>query len=54
MVPDANIGEYLRAGGVYRDIEGDSPFEVFKSLSEKVNLPSEILFMKVFAPAKLF
>lgn len=43
MVPDANIGEYLRAGGVYRDIEGDSPFEVFKSLSEKVNLPSEIL-----------
>ena len=43
MVPDANIGEYLRAGGVYRDIEGDSPFEAFKSLSEKVNLPSEIL-----------
>jgi len=48
MVPDVNIGEYLRAGGVYRDIEGDSPFEVFKSLSEKVNLPSEILPVNLY------
>jgi len=48
MVPDANIGEYLRAGGVYRDIEGDSPFEAFKSLSEKVNLPSEILPVNLY------
>ena len=39
MIPDVNIGEYLRIGGVYNDIEGASPTEAFEDLCNKVNLP---------------
>ena len=42
MIPDVNIGEYLRIGGVYNDIEGASPTEAFEDLCNKVNLPHSL------------
>ncbi len=48
MIPDAEISEYFRAGGVYFDIEGETPFEAFKSLCKKVNLPSSILPVNLY------
>lgn len=48
MLSDVSIGEYLRAGGVYRDIEGETAFEAFKSLSEKVCLPEGILPVNLY------
>lgn len=42
MIPNVDIGEYVRLGGVYRDIAGDSPREVFESLSCAVSLPPYI------------
>ncbi len=48
MIPDAEMGEYLRAGGVFFDIEGETPFEAFKSLCRKVNLPSSILPVNLY------
>lgn len=42
MIPDVNIGEYLRIGGVYNDIEGASPTEAFEDLCNKVNLPPSL------------
>lgn len=48
MLSDVSIGEYLRAGGVYKDIEGESAFEAFKSLSERVCLPAGILPVNLY------
>ncbi|MBP3607615.1 MAG: PTS sugar transporter subunit IIA [Treponema sp.] len=42
MVQDVNIGEFLRQGGVYHDIEGSTVEEVFDDICKKINLPSEI------------
>lgn len=42
MVPDVNICECLRAGGVYKDIKGTSPSEIYKNLSTIVNLPDSV------------
>ena len=42
MVSDVNIGEYLRFGGVYSDIEGTTPAEAFESICRKINLPSSV------------
>ncbi len=48
MIPDAEISEYFRAGGVYYDIKGETSFEAFKSLCDKVNLPSSILPVNLY------
>ncbi len=42
MVSDVNIGEYLRLGGVYYDVEGSTAQEAFKSLCSKIKLPSSV------------
>lgn len=42
MVTDVNIGEYLRFGGVFYDIEGNTPAEAFKSICTKISLPSSV------------
>lgn len=42
MIPDVNIGEYLRVGGVYSGITGSTPAEAFKSICDSVNLPSSL------------
>ncbi len=41
-MPDVNIGEFLRLGGVYRGIQGESPVEAFKSICQTVNLPAGV------------
>ena len=42
MVPDVSIGEYLRFGGVFYDIEGSTAAEAYHSLSARINLPSSV------------
>ncbi|MGI5058448.1 PTS sugar transporter subunit IIA [Treponema pectinovorum] len=42
MISDINIGEYLRLGGIYKDIEGETATEVFKSICSKIDLPKEL------------
>lgn len=57
MIFDVNIGEFLRLGGIYHDIEGSSPIEAYKSICSKVVLPSELSLefcMMLFVPEKRF
>lgn len=42
MVSDVNVGECLRAGGVYDGIKGASPSEIYKNLSTVINLPDSV------------
>ena len=39
MISDVNIGEFLRLGGIYKDIGGATAIECFDSICKKINLP---------------
>lgn len=56
MIPTVNIGEYLRLGGVYRDVEGTTPLEIYSNLSAVLNLPPSVsprLFYDALAAREL-
>ncbi len=52
MALEVNLGDLLRAGGVYRDVKGSTVDEVFKTISETVNLPSSILSEELYEGLK--
>ena len=48
MISEVNIGEFLRLGGVYHDIEGSTPIEAFKSICKTIKLPASVSSQHLF------
>ena len=42
MASNVTITELLQNGGVYADIPGDTPQEVYRHISQTINLPEEL------------
>lgn len=42
MLPDVNICEFMRLGGVLQDVQGSTPQEIYKSVCSRISLPAGI------------